>query len=277
MGGTQSTSKVVNTVNDSIGIVNKIEQEALTATTCSSILNLNGCTINNSKIKQGQNCSSVDMKRFKAALNSVSDEQIDSEANATAIAVGQQIGFTTGTKAKTDVENTTTLMKNIRNTIQQSAVDTMQSTMTVNCTDSTVNNSVIEQDSFASLLTNTIMSADSVITSIDKLVSKATGESKAKTENTLAAIFIAIALCIAAIFMAPELGVAALGAAAPPQFTLALVTGIFVLIVFLFVWSQYNFRNTFWFPGIFEIMFPLYKGTDEKRREKNDEDAKKKI
>ena len=143
-------------------------------TSSSSTIDLDHCDLTGAHIKQDAKCVTMNTKNLKAALNTISDDEITNKSKATAEAIGQQISLTTGTKASTDVENTTTLMKNIVNTIQQNVADTMDATMTINCHDSSIKDSTIDQTSFMKMLNNTVMSSSSVVDSVDKIVSTAT-------------------------------------------------------------------------------------------------------
>ena len=256
MGQSHSATKLVSDVSASINLSNEISNTVGNSVNCMQNVELGpGCDARGAVFNLTSTCIVDAKEKISNISKNISDDDITSRASAIAKAINTNLSLTMGSSAKVDSEDAINFAKMVKNQTINTLNTAAENSIKFKC-NSEFAGGVVNANVFTSINRDLTLNNETVIDSIDKIVQSNEGKSISETKDVISSILLSLAACILAVFLAPELGVAALGAAAPPQFTLALVVGICVGFATLFVWSQYHFRRNFWFPGLFEFIFP---------------------
>lgn len=251
--GTTSSSTINDALNDSLTQSNDIKQAAASTQGCFQQVSFNNCTIDDNVTLDCSQAVNMNMNQ-DGKIKAASAMDVAQALQAQSEAKGQNISLNPGkTEADSTINSITELSERMQNTIDQNSTVSQLTQQTLDCKDSTFKNPLYIGSKVDALLK---ASQKAIIDSSEgqNLKQDMSAKSKAVTENALTSVIIAIALCLAVVFIGPEVGVGIIVKDVMGS-KIFILLGVVAAVVFWF----YAFRSC-GYIGNKHKGWPCYKG-----------------
>ncbi len=204
--GTSSSSIINSALNDSLENTNGIAQATTSNSSCDQIVTLDNCEVDGDIDLSCNQFTKTNLQQ-NAQIKASNVLSVAQALQAQSEAKGQNISVNPGkTESDSTINSLTNLSETMQNTINQDTNVKNATNQMVNCKRGEARGNIYLSSKIDAVLD---AAQKAVIDSSQgqNLKQDMSAKSKAVTENAITSVIIAVALCLAVVFIGPEVGV----------------------------------------------------------------------